>query len=361
MTPTPDDDLRRLLHDAVDDVHPHGTPADIRRRSEEGAPPMTTTSASRWLPLSLAAAAAMVLVIGGTFWLTNRGDEGPPVAGPSNSQSTSTSPSPSPTDTPPQSTSPSSSPSASTDPGPATRQVALPVYVAGEPLAGDRLFREFRKADVCADAACVWTATVAASVSGTPQDSDYRTLWPAPATAQWVKYDGHVISVSLAESRLADRPSGMSSDQAQMAIQQVVYSAQAAVNDGRKPVRLLLDGKPARSVLGIPATEPFTAGNPDQTLAPVQIFSPAEGSDVQPTFTVTGQAAAFEANVQWELMAGSKVVQRNFTTARECCTLAPYSFTVRNVAPGQYTLVVHDDDASGQGRTNTDTKDITVR
>ena len=66
--------------------------------------------------------------------------------------------------------------------------------------------------------------------------------------------------------------------------------------------------------------------------------------------------------MQWELMQGDTVVKRGFTTAEECCTLAPYSFEV--TAPARhYTLVVHDEDPSGgEGLAPwQDTKEITVR
>ena len=48
-------------------------------------------------------------------------------------------------------------------------------------------------------------------------------------------------------------------------------------------------------------------------------------------------------------------------TAQECCTVAPYSFTV-DASPGEYTLVVHDEDMSdGEGFTPfQDTKALTV-
>ena len=63
----------------------------------------------------------------------------------------------------------------------------------------------------------------------------------------------------------------------------------------------------------------------------------------------------------WELKRGDAVVRNGFTTAQECCTLAPYSFTV-TAPPGDYTLVVHDtDESDGEGvGTSQDTKDITV-
>ena len=63
----------------------------------------------------------------------------------------------------------------------------------------------------------------------------------------------------------------------------------------------------------------------------------------------------------WELKRGDATVRNGFTTAQECCTLSPYSFTV-TAPPGDYTLVVHDtDESDGEGvGTSQDTKDITV-
>ena len=78
--------------------------------------------------------------------------------------------------------------------------------------------------------------------------------------------------------------------------------------------------------------------------------------------TVRGEASAFEATVQWELRQGSRVVRRGYATARECCTLSPYSFRVEAPA-GDYTLVVHDEDVSdGEGNpVSRDTKAISLR
>jgi hypothetical protein len=111
----------------------------------------------------------------------------------------------------------------------------------------------------------------------------------------------------------------------------------------------------------VPTSEPLARAAADDVLAQVWIIDPAEGADVESGFTVTGLANAFEANVQWELMQGDKVVERGFTSADECCTMAPFSFTV-DAAPGDYTLVVHDSDPSdGEGLAPwQDTKDITV-
>jgi hypothetical protein len=96
-------------------------------------------------------------------------------------------------------------------------------------------------------------------------------------------------------------------------------------------------------------------------LGQVWVVSPGNGATVPSTFEVTGLAAAFEATVQWELKRGDTAVRKGFTTARQCCVMAPYSFTVHAPA-GRYTLVVHDTDASGDGGPLwQDTKEITLR
>jgi hypothetical protein len=76
---------------------------------------------------------------------------------------------------------------------------------------------------------------------------------------------------------------------------------------------------------------------------------------------VKGSASAFEATVQWELLRDGTVVKHGFATARECCTLSPYTFRF-SAPPGDYTLVVHDEDVSGGEGTgrSSDSKQIRV-
>ena len=57
----------------------------------------------------------------------------------------------------------------------------------------------------------------------------------------------------------------------------------------------------------------------------------------------TGIGAFFEANVVWELRQGDQVVESGFTTAEQCCTMAPYSFPLPDVPAdcvSQYLLEV---------------------
>ena len=98
-----------------------------------------------------------------------------------------------------------------------------------------------------------------------------------------------------------------------------------------------------------------------QVQAPVWIIDPQEGATVGSTFTVDGRGAFFEANVSWQLLQGDRVVKHGFTTAAQGMTLSPYSFTVRDVPSGDYTIRVYDADMSGEGHAEQqDTKDLTV-
>jgi Immunoglobulin-like domain of bacterial spore germination/Sporulation and spore germination len=340
MTPTldpgPDDDLRRALHDAVSDVRPHGTLDDIRSRTDKVVP------MKRWFLPTLAVAAVMAVVVGGAFWLVNGDDVRTAPSG-----------------TPTVGTSPSGTPSKTAD-GSDTETRAVPVYYVGATAHGKKLYREFQSQQICGTDDCLLTASTVAALSGDPADHDYTASWPSGTGISDVSFEGGTLTISLSGD-VHDRPGGTSAADAELAVQQLIYSAQAGLGQGRPPVQLLIDGKHTDTVLGVPASEPLAAASPDDVLAPVQVDSPTNGATVSQTFTVTGRAATFEANVVWELTEDGKVVKHGFTTAQECCTLSPYSFKV-TAPPGSYTLTVHDTDESGEGRpVDQDTKEITVQ
>lgn len=326
-----DGDLRALLHETAAQITPHGTFDDIKERTMK-------TGTRRWIAPTLAAAAAMALVVGGLGWMLRDND----------------------------------SPTGSPSPGPATSptgdatgaplvQRAVPVYYAGQAARGTRLYREFQRREVCETDGCLATASITAALTGPAEDPDYRTLWPQGATVHAVEAGADQIRIDL-RGDLHDRPAGMSAADAELAVQQLVYSAQAGFGNGRVPVQLVLDGKHTDTVLGVPASEPLAAASELDVLAPVQVSAPADGQTVKAgAVKVEGVAATFEANVVWEiLVGGDAVVASGHTTAAECCRLAPYSFTV-DLEPGAYTLVVHDTDESGEGLpVNQDTKEIIV-
>ena len=248
-------------------------------------------------------------------------------------------------------------PSASPQPAPApvAEARALPGYYVVETAAGPRLFREFHRvmtADPGSDA-------VREMLRG-PQDPDYRTLWPAgtalrsPVTAA----DG-LITVDLTREALG--PVSLGTAAAERTVQQLVYTVQAALQSV-DPVRLLVDGAPVPELFGAVGTaEPVRRADQYAVRSLVQIDTPADGAVVGRTVTVSGEAAAFEANVPWEVLRDGVVVQRGFTTAAEGQRFAPYTFTVK-LEPGDYLVRVTEDDPSGgEGRPPfVDNKRITV-
>ena len=346
--PEGDDDIRRLLNDAVADVEPRGSVESIHARTEVS----TMTNRRSWL---FAAGAAVVATAATVTAITFLGSDTSPGEDPGFAAE---SPSPSPTvDESSAEPEPSASPSETA--APQTR--AVPVYYVGDTSRGVRLYREFHQVAV-ADGEVV-TAAVNEAVSAAPDDADYRTAWPegTTATGRSLASTPDVLTIDVSGATpLRTRPAGMSEEEARMAVEQLMYTAQAA-DQSRKPVQFLLDSGRTDQLLGVPVSEPLAQGDSVDVLAQVWVIDPAEGAEVTAPFTVSGLAAAFEANVVWELRQGGTLVEEGFTTAEECCTMAPYSFEV-DVPPGEYTLVVQDTDPSGgEGPAPwQDTKTVTV-
>ena len=326
--PTDESDLRSLFDDAVSDVHPESGTSEIRARA--GRP-----SAGRWVPLTLAAAVATTVVIVGAAWLAQRQPDDTPAAGQG-----------SPAEKPRSQASP--------DPG---RTVQVPVYYVGRTAAGPRLFAETHRVTDATESEL--QVAVQEALTGSPLDPDYTSSFRALGVTAAAAVNGGQVTLDLSEP--VSRPPGMNEEQAQMAVQSLVWTVEAAA-PGSGPVTFTVDGAPAATVLGIDTSAPVERASADSALATVSIATPGEGAVLPTRFEVTGQAATFEANVGWELKRGDEVVRKGFTTARECCTLSPYSFFV-NATPGDYTLVVHDtDESDGEGiGTSEDTKHITVQ
>lgn len=344
MNPTDDQPgrIRALLDDAVSDVEPRRGLDEIRSR--------TTTSTPLRRPWVWGAGGA-VLATAATIAVVAMLSGGPRTTGADPGFAASTPPPPGPT-------------SATERPTDGGREQTVPVYYLGDTVAGPRLFREMRAGtpdragDEVRDA-------VQQAVDGHPLDPDYRSAWPVGTQVERVAFEGGKLVVGFSDNgtQLVDRPASMSRDEATMSVQQLVYTAQsAAPKRMRGPVQFDQGRVSLDRLLGVRVSDVAVTASADDVLAQVQVTTPAQGATVESPFTVEGRAAAFEANVQWELKQGDTVVGKGFTTAEECCTLSPYSFRV-TAPPGDYTLVVHDEDASGGEGVPPwqDTKQVTVR
>ena len=320
---SPEDQLHRLLDQAVEDVEP-GFGLDRIRARTARRPRRGWAWGAGGAALATAATVAVVVALNG----------GPGTAG---------------AEPGPAASSAASGPSSEPD---------RAVYFVADTGVGPRLVPELH--DPVPESAALDEA-VAAAVVGRAADPDYDTLWPGGTVMERAQLNAGVLSVDLS-GPVVERPSGMSSATAALAVQQLVWTAQAAA-DSRVPVTFLVDGRPTATLLGEPTKRPVEASAPDDVIAPVSVLTPGDGSAVSSPFTVEGTASAFEATVQWELTgADGGVVKKGFATAKECCTVSPYSFEVK-APPGNYTLTVHDEDVSGgEGNPQSeDTKRVTVR
>lgn len=261
-----------------------------------------------------------------------------------------------PTPTTTSSESPTSTSTSTGTPSP-DGTITVPVYYATEVGTDLRLAREFR---VLPDLGGPAETAITAMLEGEPLDPDYQGLWNPEARLLGTRGSGGVIEVDLSDEA---RTANLGSAGAALAVQQLVYTATAALQSD-DPVRILIEGKPVEELFGaVSVADPQRRAVEESVRLMVQINDPAEGATVGRTFTVSGEASAFEANVPWRLerVDGSEV-QSGFTMTTEGQTFAPFSFEV-TAEPGEYVIVVEEDDPSGgEGRpVGQDTKQITVR
>jgi hypothetical protein len=352
----PDDDqrLRDLLHDAVSDVEPRQGLDAIRARTK-----VTPMSARPWI---FGVGGAVVATAATIVAFTVLADDTRPTSGPQPAGQPSTTAESPTTDEGTPSEEPSQTAAAE-------ETVAVPVYYLGDTPQGPRLYREFHESTAdLPDQRLV--AAISDAVQGEPLDPDYQSPWPAGIEVVEGAFEGSAggspIMVGLrseAGTSLAERPDGMTDQTAEMAVQQLVYTATAAVQE-TPGVQFKIDGKPTDELLGVPIPETVKRADPLSTQALVWIIDPAEGTTVEGAFEVSGVGAFHEANVLWQLRDGDRVVKQGHAMSLEAFRIAPYSFEVPAPPPGTYTLVVAQSDPSGGAEGSgpaQDTKTITVR
>lgn len=322
----PGDRLDSILHEAHLQGPAAGTGGPGRRR---------------WL-VPVAAAAAVAAIIGGIWWSgQDRQDSPTPPVG-------TTGPSVSVT-TPPQT--PSTAPTGSaTSTGIATQPTTLPVYFVGpqgDPEGTPKLFREFLRRDLPVGAdveAKVKGALVEAIDAQRFSNTDgYLQPWSGQTIGD-VRVSASDITIDLATP--GDPAAAPTAEVRRLAVQQLVWTAQAVVQKGNLPVRITVQGKATPLFGSIPATGTFTRPSSDelwQDLAPLWVTSPSR-DQVLPAakpVTVKGLAIVFEANVGWQLKRGTTQVATGHTTASVGAPAqGEYSFSLGTLSPGDYTIRV---------------------
>ena len=352
--PTDDERLRPLLEQTVADVEPSHRLEAIRSRTKVTHMPTNPSATRPWIWGVFGAAVATAAVIGGFAVLGNQDQE-------ADEPGLADTPLMTPSTLPSESTSPDSGPTSGTG-TPAGDEFTVAVYYVGDTPDGPRLYREFHDAV----GATALDVALAYATSETPLDPDYRTDWPAGIVAS-TTFDGAdgVIQITLADGSVRARPVGMSQAEAQIVVEQLIYTAQAAVQT-RAPVQFFLGENPIDQVFGVPTSEPLAQGKPTNVLSLMSITAPAEGATVSGSFEASGVASSFEANVRWQILKGGETVKTDYTTAEGWGDkLYPWTATVdvSGLAPGTYTFVAMTDDPSGGAEGNgpdTDTRTIVI-
>jgi PHD/YefM family antitoxin component YafN of YafNO toxin-antitoxin module len=255
---------------------------------------------------------------------------------------------------------PTSEPAASESPADDTADdgTAVPVYFAGDGPQGTVLFREFHR--VTGDALLEAARLVA---GGSPDDPDYRTLWPQVDISAVTATDG-VLLVEVPGDAFTERPDGMTARDAELAVQQLVRTLQG-VQQERVPVQVERGGAP---LFGLATDAPYEASSDLETLNLVSITSPAEGDTVTgDSLTVTGVANSFEASGPCRLLVGGEEVAMAAYQSEGWMEDRLFAFEVElplEGVTGEAVVRCETDDPSGGAEGNgpsTDTKDITVR
>ena len=238
---------------------------------------------------------------------------------------------------------------------------AVPIYWVGDGPGGEpRLFREFHRVQ----GNPLTEAARLVMGGGQPDDPDYRTLWPQMEVADVGATDG-VLLVQVPGDGFTERPDGMTKRDAELAMQQLVYTLQG-VQQERIPVQVKREGSDL-GLLGLPSDVPYEQASALETLNLVNITSPEEGATVAGgTLKVTGVANSFEASGPCRLLVdGTEMVLQPYQAEGWMeDRLFPFEvdFPLEGIS-GQVVVQCETDDPSGGAEGNgpaIDTKTITV-
>ncbi len=356
-------DLRSVLRADADSIRPGERLAAILSQAHEGAGTQTASRRRAW-PI-LAAAAAVALLAAGSLWVAARpGTDAPAPAG-TTSTTTSTAPSRPPVSLPSTTKAPATS---DTAPGlpqapPAATITGVPVYWIGETGGSPRLFREFLTVP---DEGGPIASALYAMTRMQPLDPDYATPW-TPASRITTTRSGSNLTVDLSADAVYG--TGVGSEMAARAVQQLVYTATAAASVAHMSVTtvtILVDGRPA-DLWGVVRVGTPTARAPvSEVQSHVWVLSPSEGQELAPgRLSFTGYGTSFEANFLWRITSdtGALVAKGHAMGGTGDGGFGQFTFD-QTLPAGQYVVEMSTDDpsdgASGRGP-QVDTKAFSVR
>jgi len=337
--------LRQALHREAERITPHERRTEILAMANDDTE--TAQNPRRWLiPV---AAAASVALIGVAIWgVSNSGGNQQaapatthpvtstttPAAGPSTAMVPVPVPSPAPTG--------------------ATTPVTLPAYFVGATTATGApygLYREFVRTAVPVGATAAQKAEAAVAVAMNAQPFTNYEPYVQPWSGTSVKdvavtTDGRISDATITLS--GQGASGFTAAQTRLAVQQLVWTVQAALGQGAIPVRFVVaDGSP--TLFGAyPTDKTYNRPAPElqyQVLAPIWITSPVrdQAFPAGATVVASGQSCAFEGTTQWQLKKGGTAVRSGSATASSGCpTRGTWKVNIGALAAGSYTFRMYE-------------------
>ena len=321
--------LREVLHREAERIKPHERRTEILAMVHDDEKQIAEPR-RRWLIPG--AAAASVALIGAVIWgVSNTG---------SSQQAT------------PAMTSASApaivSPDATSNESVAgaTTKVALPAYFVGaNTTAGDQfgLYREFipTAVPVGATPAQKARAAVAAAMNAQPFTNYEPYLQPWSGTSVTdVMATPTLITITLS----GPGASGFTAAQTKLAVQELVWTAQAAIGQGTTPVKFVVANGSPKLFGTYPTTQTYNRPPPDlqyEVLAPIWIITPVR-NHVYPagaTVVAAGQSCSFEGTTQWQLTKSGTTVKSGVATASSGCpTRGTWQVKLGVLAAGNYTF-----------------------
>ncbi len=384
MSPDPDDleqRLREALRREADRITPSERRTEIlamtqhENQHENQHAEKSAETARRWL--IPAATAASVALIGVAVWgVSNAGGNQqvtPAVAStsttaPTDTQAAAPVPNPSPAATSNEGSSPAAA--ANGKVAGATTPVTLPAYFVGAiSPAGDKfgLYREFTRTSVPVGASSAQRAKAALAVAMNAQPltshEPYLQAWSGTSVNAVAVTPGR-ITITLS----GPGANGLTAAKGKLAVQQLVWTAQAAVGQGNIPVKFAVASGASKLFETYPTAQTYNrppTGLQYEVLAPIWITSPVRGQVFSAGVAVVtaGQSCAFEGTTQWQLKRGGATVRSGSTTASSGCpTRGTWQVKLGVLPAGGYTFRMYEASMhDGQGIIAETSKPFTVR
>ena len=228
----------------------------------------------------------------------------------------------------------------------ATTQMALPAYFVGaNSAAGDRfgLYREFVRTAVPVGLTPAEKAKAALAVAVNAQpftgSEPYLQPWSGTSVTN-VTVSPSLITITLS----GPGASGFTAAQTKLAVQELIWTAQAALGQGTAPVKFVVaDGSP--KLFGTyPTAQTYNRPAPTlqfEVLAPIWITSPSRDQVFAAGTAVVaaGQSCAFEGTTAWQLKKNGTAVRSGSTTASSGCpTRGTWQVKLGVLPAGTYTF-----------------------